>query len=77
MAWKYKVGLILLVAVVVIWVTSAEITQVCSCTSTVFNSKFYVDELHSSSVCGDVCWDIHVGGLSCNCIHQRMHNEGF
>ncbi|TYK06345.1 putative transporter-like protein [Cucumis melo var. makuwa] len=27
MAWKYKVGLILLVAVVVIWVTSAEITQ--------------------------------------------------
>ncbi|KAL0559265.1 hypothetical protein IC582_003863 [Cucumis melo] len=27
MAWKYRVGLILLVAVVIIWVTSSEITQ--------------------------------------------------
>lgn len=29
MGWRYKAGLFLIVTVVIIWVTSAEVTQVC------------------------------------------------
>ena len=30
MSWKYKGGLLLIVSVVIMWVTSAEVTQVSS-----------------------------------------------
>lgn len=29
MGWRYRAGLFLISAVVIIWVTSAEVTQVC------------------------------------------------
>lgn len=40
MGWRYRAGLFLIAAVVVIWVTSAEVTQVISFSSSLFVLQF-------------------------------------
>lgn len=47
MGWRYKAGLFLIGTVVIIWVTSAEVTQVCVCfvSCFVFVLEFKVEDL--------------------------------